>query len=505
MRKVRVRFAPSPTGPLHMGGVRTALYNYLFAKKHGGDFLLRIEDTDQGRFVPGAEQYIIEALKWCGIEPNEGVGYGGDFAPYRQSERKPIYKPYAEKLIAAGWAYYAFDTTEDLDSIRKQAELAKMPNWQYNSISRMTMKNSLTLPADEVEKRLAEGDPYVIRFKMPRNEEVRFQDLIRGWVVFSTNELDDKVLFKSDGMPTYHLANVVDDMTMNISHVIRGEEWLPSAPLHVMLYKAFEWEAPLFAHLPLILKPDGNGKLSKRDGDRLGFPVFPLEWKDPETGAISSGYRERGYFPKAFINMLLLLGWAPGNNQEIFTEQEMIDAFTIERIGKSGSKFDPDKTKWFNQQYLRATPHHDLAIMLQPMLKEKGIEVSLEYTEKVVGMMMERAVFVEDMLEGTYLFQGPEQYDEEAVAKKWKAGESAAIIQKWADVMNTIEDFSLENIENRFKQFLQEESLGMGAVMPLFRLLLTGTLTGPAAAQVASVIGKEEVMRRVANGIAKLG
>jgi len=485
--------------------VRTALYNYLFAKKHGGDFLLRIEDTDQGRFVPGAEQYIIEALKWCGIEPNEGVGYGGDCAPYRQSERKPMYKPYAEKLIAAGWAYYAFDTAEDLDNIRKQAELAKMPNWQYNSISRMTMKNSLTLPADEVEKRLAAGDPYVIRFKMPRNEEVRFQDLIRGWVVFSTNELDDKVLFKSDGMPTYHLANVVDDMTMNISHVIRGEEWLPSAPLHVLLYKAFEWEAPLFAHLPLILKPDGNGKLSKRDGDRLGFPVFPLEWKDPETGAISSGYREKGYFPKAFINMLLLLGWAPGNNQEIFTEQEMIDAFTIERIGKSGSKFDPDKTRWFNQQYLRATPHHELAQMLQPLLKEKGIEVSLEYTENVVGLMMERAVFVEDMLEGMYLFQGPTEFDADAVSKKWKVGESAVIIQKWADAMNALEDFSFESIDHRFKEFLQEENLGMGAVMPLFRLLLTGTLTGPAAAQVASVIGKEEVMKRVAFGIAKLG
>lgn len=505
MRKVRVRFAPSPTGPLHMGGVRTALYNYLFAKKHGGDFLLRIEDTDQGRFVPGAEQYIIEALKWCGIEPNEGVGYGGDCAPYRQSERKPMYKPYAEKLITAGWAYYAFDTSEDLDNIRKQAELAKMPNWQYNSISRMTMKNSLTLPADEVEKRLAAGDPYVIRFKMPRNEEVRFQDLIRGWVVFSTNELDDKVLFKSDGMPTYHLANVVDDMTMNISHVIRGEEWLPSAPLHVLLYKAFEWEAPLFAHLPLILKPDGNGKLSKRDGDRLGFPVFPLEWKDPETGAISSGYREKGYFPKAFINMLLLLGWAPGNNQEIFTEQEMIDAFTIERIGKSGSKFDPDKTRWFNQQYLRATPHHELAQMLHPMLKEKGIDVSLEYTENVVGLMMERAVFVEDMLEGMYLFQGPTEFDAEAVSKKWKEGESAVIIQKWADAMNALEDFSFESIDHRFKEFLHEENLGMGAVMPLFRLLLTGTLTGPAAAQVASVIGKEEVMKRVAFGIAKLG
>jgi glutamyl-tRNA synthetase len=369
----------------------------------------------------------------------------------------------------------------------------------------MTMKNSLTLPADEVEKRLAAGDPYVIRFKMPRNEEVRFQDLIRGWVVFSTNELDDKVLFKSDGMPTYHLANVVDDMTMNISHVIRGEEWLPSAPLHVMLYKAFEWEAPLFAHLPLILKPDGNGKLSKRDGDRLGFPVFPLEWKDPETGAISSGYRERGYFPKAFINMLLLLGWAPGNNQEIFTEQEMIDAFTIERIGKSGSKFDPDKTRWFNQQYLRATPHHELAQMLQPLLKEKGIEVSLEYTENVVGLMMERAVFVEDMLEGMYLFQGPSEFDADAVSKKWKVGESSVIIQKWADAMNALEDFSFESIDHRFKEFLQEEHLGMGAVMPLFRLLLTGTLTGPAAAQVASVIGKEEVMKRVAFGIEKLG
>ncbi len=505
MRKVRVRFAPSPTGPLHMGGVRTALYNYLFAKKHGGDFLLRIEDTDQTRYVPGAEEYIIEALKWCGIEPNEGVGYGGDCAPYRQSERKPMYKPYAEQLVEKGWAYYAFDTSEDLDNIRKQAELAKMPNWQYNSISRMTMKNSLTMPVDEVQAKIAAGDPYVIRFKMPRNEEVRFQDLIRGWVVFSTNELDDKVLYKSDGMPTYHLANVVDDMTMNISHVIRGEEWLPSAPLHVMLYKAFEWEAPAFAHLPLILKPDGNGKLSKRDGDRLGFPVFPLEWKDPETGAISSGYREKGYFPKAFINMLLLLGWAPGNNQEIFTEQEMIDAFTIERIGKSGSKFDPDKTRWFNQQYLRNTPLPELAQALIPLMKEKGWVKEPSYVEGVCKLMMERAVFVADMLEGHYLFQAPVEYDKDAVAKKWKPGESGSLITEWKSVLDTVEDFSHDGIDAAFKVFLQTKSLGMGAVMPLFRLMLTGTLTGPSSMDVAALIGKEEVMKRIDQGVKTLG
>jgi glutamyl-tRNA synthetase len=488
-----------------MGGVRTALYNYLFAKKHGGDFLLRIEDTDQNRYVPGAEQYIIEALKWCGIEPNEGVGYGGACEPYRQSERKPMYKPYAEQLVEKGWAYYAFDTAEDLDNIRKQAELAKMPNWQYNSISRMTMKNSLTMPEDEVQTRIAAGDPFVIRFKMPRNEEVRFQDLIRGWVVFSTNELDDKVLYKSDGMPTYHLANVVDDMTMDISHVIRGEEWLPSAPLHVMLYKAFEWEAPSFAHLPLILKPDGNGKLSKRDGDRLGFPVFPLEWKDPETGVISSGYRERGYFPKAFINMLLLLGWAPGNNQEIFTEQEMVDAFTIERIGKSGSKFDPDKTRWFNQQYLRNTPLSDLAEALMPLMEERGWKKEKSYVEGVCKLMMERAVFVSDMLEGVYLFESPSQYDQDAVSKKWKAGESAELMKEWRAVLANLDGFTHDDIDAAFKDFLLKKSLGMGAVMPLFRLMLTGTLTGPSSMDVAALIGKEEVLQRMDNGIVRLG
>ena len=503
--RVRVRFAPSPTGPLHMGGVRTALYNYLFAKKHGGDFIIRIEDTDQTRYVPGAEQYILDSLKWCGIEPTEGVGYGGKHEPYRQSERKPMYKAYAVELIEKGWAYYAFDTPEELDNIRKQAELAKMPNWQYNSISRMTLKNSLTLPADDVAARLEKGEPFVVRFKMPRNEEVRFQDIIRGWVVFSTNELDDKVLYKSDGMPTYHLANIVDDHTMEISHVIRGEEWLPSAPLHVMMYRAFEWEAPLFAHLPLILKPDGNGKLSKRDGDRLGFPVFPLQWTDPESGNISSGYRESGYLPKAFINMLLLLGWAPSNNQEIFTMDEMVEAFTIERVGKSGSKFDPEKTKWFNQQYMRNTPRAELAEMIMPAIQERGYDVCAEYVEGVIELMLERAVFPKDLLDGEYLFVDPTSYDEDAVSKKWKVGESGAILQKWAAVLETLEPFTVESIDAAMKQFLADNSLGMGAVMPLFRLALTGVLTGPGASHVAALVGKEYVLPRIQKCIEKLG
>lgn len=503
--KVRVRFAPSPTGPLHIGGVRTALYNYLFAKKHGGDFIIRIEDTDQTRYAPGAEQYILDSLKWCGIEPTEGVGYGGKHEPYRQSERKPMYKAYAVELIEKGWAYYAFDTPEELDNIRKQAELAKMPNWQYNSISRMTLKNSLTLPADDVAARLEKGESFVVRFKMPRNEEVRFQDIIRGWVVFSTNELDDKVLYKSDGMPTYHLANIVDDHTMEISHVIRGEEWLPSAPLHVMMYRAFEWEGPSFAHLPLILKPDGNGKLSKRDGDRLGFPVFPLQWTDPETGNISSGYRESGYLPKAFINMLLLLGWAPSNNQEIFTMDEMVEAFTIERVGKSGSKFDSEKTKWFNQQYMRNTPRAELAEMIMPAIQERGYDVCAEYVEGVIELMLERAVFPKDLLDGEYLFVDPTSYDEDAVSKKWKVGESAAILQKWSAALETLEPFTVESIDVAMKQFLLDNNLGMGAIMPLFRIALTGVLTGPGASHVAALLGKEFVLPRIQKCIEKLG
>ena len=365
-RKVRVRFAPSPTGPLHIGGVRTALYNFLFAKHFNGDFVLRIEDTDQTRFVPGAEDYIIESLKWCGICPNEGQGFGGGKGPYRQSERKGLYKEYVDLLIERGHAYYAFDSGDELDEMRENAKQMKMPNWQYNGVTRSSMKNSLTLPAEEVKSRLESNEEYTVRIKMPRNEEVRFHDEIRGWVIVNTNNMDDKVLFKSDGMPTYHMANVVDDYLMEISHVIRGEEWLPSAPLHVLLYRYLGWEEsmPKFAHLPLILKPDGNGKLSKRDGDRLGFPVFPLEWSDPTTQEISSGYREKGYFPEAFVNMLAFLGWNPGTSQEIFSIDELVSAFSLERVGKSGAKFDPDKTKWFNQQYLRAKPNEELGQML---------------------------------------------------------------------------------------------------------------------------------------------
>ena len=504
-KTVRVRFAPSPTGPLHMGGVRTALYNYLFAKKHQGTFIIRIEDTDQTRFVEGAQDYIMDAMNWCGIMPSEGPGIGGEYGPYVQSERKEMYKPYAEKLIANEKAYYAFDTAEELDAMREQSKQMGMPNWQYNCVTRASLRNSITLPQSEVAQLLHDGTPYVIRMKMPRNVDIRFHDIIRGWVVVNTNNLDDKVLFKSDGMPTYHLANIVDDHTMEISHVIRGEEWLPSAPLHVMMYRAFEWEAPLFAHLPLILKPDGNGKLSKRDGDRLGFPVFPLQWTDPESGNISSGYRESGYLPKAFINMLLLLGWAPSNNQEIFTMDEMVEAFTIERVGKSGSKFDPEKTKWFNQQYMRNTPRAELAEMIMPAIQERGYDVCAEYVEGVIELMLERAVFPKDLLDGEYLFVDPTSYDEDAVSKKWKVGESGPILQKWSAVLETLEPFTVESIDAAMKQFLADNSLGMGAVMPLFRLALTGVLTGPGASHVAALVGKEYVLPRIQKCIEKLG
>jgi len=387
-RRVRVRFAPSPTGPLHMGGVRTALFNYLFAKKHGGDFLLRIEDTDQTRYVPGAEEYIIEALKWCNIPFDEGVGIGGNCGPYRQSERKPIYKKYADELIANGWAYYAFDTPEELDAMRKKLEEEKSSTLQYDAITRKMMRNSITISKEETEKLLNEGVQYVIRFKMPDNEELKMTDLIRGEVIVNTRTLDDKVLFKSDGMPTYHLANVVDDYLMDISHVIRGEEWLPSMPLHVMLYRAFGWtdKMPQFSHLPLLLKPDGKGKLSKRDGDRLGFPVFPLQWTSPE-GEISSGYRESGYFADAFVNLLALLGWNSGTEQEIFTKEELVELFSLERVGKSGSKFDPEKAKWFNHQYLRTKSNEELAKLYLPILETKNIQVSEEFVVKVIALI----------------------------------------------------------------------------------------------------------------------
>jgi len=499
-KAVRVRFAPSPTGPLHMGGVRTALYNYLFAKKHNGTFILRLEDTDQTRFVPGAFDYIMEALAWCGITPDEAPGIGGNYGPYVQSERKEMYKPYAELLIKNGMAYYAFDSAESLTEMRDKAKQMKMPNWQYNAITRGNMQNSLTLPQDEVQRRLDNNEPYVIRFKMPRNEDVRFEDEVRGWVVVNTSNLDDKVLFKSDGMPTYHLANIVDDHTMEISHVIRGEEWLPSAPLHILLYKGFGWDAPKFAHLPLLLRPDGNGKLSKRDGDRLGFPVFPIDWTTSE-GELYSGYREAGYLPEAFINMLAFLGWNPGTTQELFSLQELIEAFSIERVGKAGAKFDADKTKWFQQQYLRKADERGVAQELQKLLSKPYDE---SFLINVVQLMKERATFLKDMLtEGDYFFSAPTQYDAKTVKKKWK-DHTAELMQEWTLKLSTINDFSSDNIETSFKTFLEEKEMGIGAVLPAFRLLLTGKGMGPSMFEIASLIGKDESISRMESGINKV-
>ena len=503
-QKVRVRFAPSPTGPLHIGGVRTALYNYLFAKKHGGDFLLRIEDTDQTRFVPGAEDYVIEALKWCGITPDEGPGFGGDYGPYRQSDRKESYREYAERLIKDGKAYYAFDTSDELTEMRDRLKLAKVASPQYNTITRETMRNSLTMNSEDVDKLITDGAPYVIRFKMPRKEEVRVHDIIRGWVLVNTDTLDDKVLFKSDGMPTYHLANIVDDYKMKITHVIRGEEWLPSAPLHILLYEAFGWEAPKFAHLPLLLKPDGNGKLSKRDGDKLGFPVFPLEWKDPNSGEISSGYREQGYFKEAFINMLAFLGWNPGTTQEIFSMEELIQSFTLERVGKAGAKFDPDKTKWFNQQYLRSKTDAELAEAIKPIVNEKGYDYSDEYLASVCRLMKERASFIPEIVTGgEYLFVKPETYDDKTVSKKWKEDTPDRMRSMIAD-FERVKNFYAEELENVFKAFLEREQLGMGAVLPNLRLLLTGEGMGPGLFEIMALLGKEESLERMKIGIEKL-
>ena len=505
-RKVRVRFAPSPTGPLHMGGVRTALYNYLFAKKHGGEFILRIEDTDQTRFVKGAEDYIIESLKWCHILPDEGQGFGGNYGPYRQSERMSIYRKYADQLVESGNAYYAFDTAEDLDRMREMAKQAGTANWQYNHVTRNSMKNSLTLSQQEVDERLERNEPYVIRIKLPRNEEVKFHDIIRGWVSVNTNNMDDKVLFKSDGMPTYHLANIVDDRLMDISHVIRGEEWLPSAPLHVLLYRYLGWEdiRPEFAHLPLLLKPDGNGKLSKRDGDRLGFPVFPLQWRNPESGEIFSGYREQGYFAEAFVNMLAFLGWNPGTDQEIFTMQELIEAFSLERVNKAGAKYDHDKTRWFNQQYLRAQTDEQLALLFQSELDANGIEVSQEYATEVAKVMKERAYFVKDMLEeGRYFFEAPTTYDENTVNKKWNA-EARQHVEKLKQHFEAMQFFDAEALEQTFKAYLEENSLGFGKVGPGFRLAVTGLGMGPSMFEVCSILGKQETVARMETALEKL-
>ena len=493
---VRVRFAPSPTGPLHMGGVRTALYNYLFAKKNNGSFIIRIEDTDQKRYVPGAEEYIQEALAWSGFEADESPAKPGKYGPYRQSERKALYKTYTQQLIDSGQAYYAFDTAEELDEMRDKAKAAKMPNWQYNSVTRNQMRNSLTLSEDETKESIANGDPFVIRLKVPRNEEVRFHDEIRGWVVVNSSNIDDKVLYKSDGMPTYHLANIVDDHLMEITHVIRGEEWLPSAPLHILLYKAFGWEAPKFAHLPLILRPDGNGKLSKRDGDRLGFPVFPLNWTDPTTKEQSSGYRERGYFPEAFVNMLSFLGWNPGTSQELFSMEELIEAFSLERVGKAGAKFDAEKTKWFNQQYLRMQNNEALAQLVFEKAQAKDTSISLETLSQICGLMKERAYFPDDLIaDGDYFFSAPTSFDEKTVKKKWKEETPSIMLDIKTRFDET--DFSAEALETAFKAYLEEKEIGFGKVGPGLRLCITGLGMGPSLFHICSILGKDETLQRI--------
>ena len=501
MKEVRVRFAPSPTGALHIGGVRTALYNYLFARRHNGKFLLRIEDTDQARFVPGAEAYIIEALNWCGIHYDEGVGKDGPHAPYRQSERQEMYKQYADQLIATGKAYYAFDTPEDLEQMRERLKAKGVATPQYDAFTRGEMVNSLTLDAAETQQRLDSGAPYVIRILIPENEEVVVNDLIRGEVVVDSSRLDDKVLFKSDGMPTYHLANIVDDHLMEITHVIRGEEWLPSAPLHVLLYKYLGWEPPLFTHLPLLLKPDGNGKLSKRDGDRLGFPVFPLKWTDPKTGEVSSGYRESGYLPDAFVNMLALLGWNPGTEQEIFSMDELVDAFSMERVGKSGSKFDPDKAKWFNHHYLSQLPDAEVGELLKGILTEKGLSFDQNYLINVAGLVKERAVLIPDLWEQSYFFfVAPKTYDEKVKQKFWKP-ETPALLLDLIAFFKPLTDFSTGNLDESLKAWIQGKGLGMGQVMNTLRLVLVGGSFGPGVAAIASTLGKKEVTERIGRAL----
>ncbi len=495
-KPVRVRFAPSPTGPLHIGGVRTALFNYLFAKKHGGIFFIRIEDTDQTRFVAEAEDYIFEALEWLGISPDETIGKNEKFGPYRQSERKDIYKQYADQLVNSGWAYYAFDTAEKLDELRKEAE-ANKNTFIYNHTVRETLDTSLLLSKEETEKRIASGEHYVIRFKTPVNEVLEIEDIIRGTVKFDTNLLDDKVLFKSDGMPTYHLANIVDDHLMETSHVIRGEEWLPSVPLHYLLYKAFNWEAPQFAHLPLILKPIGNGKLSKRDGDKMGFPVFPLEWKTTE--GTSMGYKENGFFPEAVVNFLALLGWNDGTEQEIFSLEELIEKFDLNRIHKAGAKFDPEKNKWFNHQYLQKQSDENLAELFKIELDKRAISTSLDLT-KIVSLVKERANFVTELYDlSDYFFEAPTSYDEKA-SKNWKE-ETPELMQKVIVELNKIDNFTSANIETLLKEWMTANEIGMGKVMQPLRLSLVGALKGPHLFDIIEMIGKVETIKRIEKAI----
>ena len=497
---VRVRFAPSPTGPLHIGGVRTALFNYLFAKKNNGVFYLRIEDTDQNRFVAGAEEYIMESLKWLGIAPTETVGINEKFGPYRQSERKDLYQKYAEQLVATNWAYYAFDTSESLDFHRKQHE-EQGKTFIYNWHNREKLDTSLVASKEETDKRILDGEAYVIRFKTPVNETLELHDIIRGDIKFETNLLDDKVLFKSDGMPTYHLANIVDDHLMETSHVIRGEEWLPSLPLHFLLYRAFGWKAPEFAHLPLILKPIGNGKLSKRDADKMGFPVFPLEWKTEE--GTSKGYKEEGFFPEAVVNFLALLGWNDGSDQELFSLEELADKFDLTRVHKAGAKFDPDKNKWFNHHYLQQQSDDDLAKAFAPILYEKQIDVDYSTIVRIVSLVKERANFVSDFWElSSYFFEAPTSYDEKAI-KNWKP-ETPELMQRVADFVNSIQDFTSENIETELKTWMGENEIGMGKVMQPLRLSLVGALKGIHLFDIIEIIGKEKTQNRIQKAIQNL-
>ena len=506
-RKVRVRFAPSPTGALHIGGVRTALFNYLFARQHGGDMLLRIEDTDSTRFVPGAEEYITESLAWLGIEIDEGICQDapngkGDHGPYRQSERREIYHKYVDQLLASGNAYIAFDTPEQLEA--KRAEIA---NFQYDARTREQMVNSLTLSKEEVEERIANGEKYVVRFKVEPNIDVHVQDLIRGEVVINSNILDDKVLYKSaDDLPTYHLANIVDDHLMEISHVIRGEEWLPSAPLHVLLYKAFGWEEsmPQFAHLPLLLKPDGNGKLSKRDGDRLGFPVFPLEFHNQKDGSVSSGYREEGYYPEAVINFLALLGWHATGDQEMYTMQELIEQFSLERVSKSGAKFDYEKGKWFNHQYLQLKSDEELAEQFMPYLEAKGLSGDKAVVAKVIGLTKDRVNFVSELWEQVnFFFVAPEEYDEKSLKKRWKEDSPKHMTEMLA-LLEVHEDWSAEGLDNLIMPWIAEKEYGVGIVMNAFRICLVGAARGPHIWNITDVLGKEETLKRVRTALEKL-
>ncbi len=491
---VRVRFAPSPTGALHIGGVRTALYNYLFAKQHQGTFILRIEDTDQTRYVPGAEQYIIDTLKWVGLIPDEGVGFGGDQGPYRQSDRKEIYQRYALELVQRGHAYYAFDTPEELD-VRRQSE----ENFTYNQSTRGSLSNSVTLPASEVENRLNAGAPYVVRLKVEPGRAIHIHDMIRGEVVFQSSELDDKVLLKADGMPTYHLANIVDDHLMEITHVIRGEEWLPSTAHHVLLYEGFGWSdtMPRFSHLPLILKPVGNGKLSKRDGAKFGMPVFPLEWAGATPEESFNGFRNTGFMPEAVINFLALLGWHPGGDQEIFTLQELVEAFSVDHISKSGARFDYEKAKWFNQKYIQAADNNVLVSSIRPLVKDKGYQVSDDYLEQVVTLMKERATFLPDFVNtGYYLFEPVREYDKETLQKKWTPA-IAEVFGELTRKVATFEPFSGHALEEAVKQFIVEKGFKPGDLLPLLRIALAGTMKGPAVFDMAAALGREETVRRL--------